>query len=235
MKIENDLYQCVKCNVLQPKLNFHKNKSILGIRSTCKNCRTIDRKNFYKNNKEKELEYCKNYRIKFPEKRKNVCNNWARQNYKWFRELLNNIKNVPCLDCKDYFPFCAMDFDHKNPKEKLFTISEMQSKNENIIFEEIGKCEIVCANCHRIRTFKRINSGKLSYLSKIINPFKERPCADCHIQYMPYVMDFDHKNPKEKLFNISKPLKGNVKIIIEEIKKCDVVCANCHRIRTYIK
>jgi hypothetical protein len=45
-----------------------------------------------------------------------------------------------------------------------------------------------------------------------------------------YVMDFDHVNGGKK-FGISGHRHG-FKGLIEEIKKCDVVCANCHRIRT---
>lgn len=60
---------------------------------------------------------------------------------------------------------------------------------------------------------------------------------DCKIQYPPYVMDFDHRNFLEKEFTISNMfnggcLKSKYKIF-EEIKKCDIVCLNCHRIRTY--
>lgn len=59
-----------------------------------------------------------------------------------------------------------------------------------------------------------------------------KPCADCDIQYRPWQMDFDHKDPSLKSFNIGAEC-GNVghKRLIEEIKKCEVVCANCHRDR----
>ena len=63
---------------------------------------------------------------------------------------------------------------------------------------------------------------------------KDRPCLDCSIKYPPYVMQFDHRNPKEKLFPIgSNYAKVSHKSLIDEIAKCDVVCANCHAIRTY--
>lgn len=64
---------------------------------------------------------------------------------------------------------------------------------------------------------------------------KNRPCADCGIKYPHYVMDFDHRNSNDKIVDISKTLGKNWSLerIKKEIVKCDVVCANCHRIRTY--
>ena len=68
---------------------------------------------------------------------------------------------------------------------------------------------------------------------KLVQSAKNGPCMDCKIKYPYYVMDFDHR--ENKLFNISSCYALDLKKIEEEIKKCDVVCANCHRIRTYNK
>ena len=67
----------------------------------------------------------------------------------------------------------------------------------------------------------------------LLDKFKDKPCMDCGVKYPPYVMDFDHK--KDKLFNISGKVLGGMsfKKLLLEIEKCDLVCANCHRIRTY--
>ncbi|MDQ3748589.1 MAG: hypothetical protein M3367_06190 [Acidobacteriota bacterium] len=62
---------------------------------------------------------------------------------------------------------------------------------------------------------------------------KNRPCADCEKTYPPYVMDFDHT--ENKLFTIGAGLHNYHKKVIAEIAKCDVVCANCHRERTFGK
>lgn len=64
---------------------------------------------------------------------------------------------VPCFDCGNVFPFCAMDFDHRPEEIKLFAISKggnrnATSKNITKIEKEISKCDLVCSNCHRIRT-----------------------------------------------------------------------------------
>jgi hypothetical protein len=70
----------------------------------------------------------------------------------------------------------------------------------------------------------------------IIRDAKSRPCADCGQVYPPYVMDFDHVRGKKR-FNIGLFRAGHTrpKEVLAEIAKCDVVCANCHRERTYGK
>lgn len=68
----------------------------------------------------------------------------------------------------------------------------------------------------------------------IIRAAKSRPCADCDVQYPYYVMQFDHRDPREKKFNIGQvgPTTGEARLRAE-IAKCDVVCANCHAERTH--
>lgn len=68
----------------------------------------------------------------------------------------------------------------------------------------------------------------------IANAFKDVPCADCGKQYPPCVMDFDHAD-SIKVDGVAKMIHKAVPIekLVEEILKCDVVCANCHRIRTH--
>ncbi|MBI4057790.1 hypothetical protein HY405_00500 [Candidatus Microgenomates bacterium] len=70
---------------------------------------------------------------------------------------------------------------------------------------------------------------------EVINALKMVPCADCGKEYPYYVMDFDHRNTKEKLGDISHAMSWSIEKIKREVRKCDVVCANCHRIRTYGK
>lgn len=66
-----------------------------------------------------------------------------------------------------------------------------------------------------------------------IHAQKDRPCLDCGVKYAPWVMDFDHRNPEEKLFNISAKAHYSISKLTREMTKCDLVCANCHRDRTY--
>ncbi len=66
---------------------------------------------------------------------------------------------------------------------------------------------------------------------KYIDAVKGAPCADCGNQFPPECMDFDHVRG-EKLFNVSAMRCANWSRLVAEIKKCDVVCANCHRKRS---
>jgi hypothetical protein len=54
-----------------------------------------------------------------------------------------------------------MDFDHA-PGTKTFNIGrDRGSRSAHVVAAEIAKCEVVCANCHRIRThYRRIGSWK---------------------------------------------------------------------------
>ena len=67
-----------------------------------------------------------------------------------------------------------------------------------------------------------------------INRIKSVPCMDCGIQYPPFVMDFDHRDPTMKTNGVSRLQRSaGWSKVLEEINKCDIVCANCHRIRTH--
>lgn len=62
---------------------------------------------------------------------------------------------------------------------------------------------------------------------------KSQPCADCGVQYSPWVMQFDHVRGA-KLGTISNMVtRASWAEILEEVSKCDVVCANCHAMRTF--
>ena len=64
---------------------------------------------------------------------------------------------------------------------------------------------------------------------------KDKPCQDCGKKYPHYVMDFDHREGEKKLLEVARMVAGgwSLKKIMKEIKKCDIVCSNCHRLRTY--
>jgi len=63
--------------------------------------------------------------------------------------------NKSCADCKENYPYWILEFDHLSNKE--FTISQFRSHRISLekIKEEIQKCEVVCSNCHKNRTFSR--------------------------------------------------------------------------------
>lgn len=73
------------------------------------------------------------------------------------REWIQQLKSVPCMDCQQTYPWYVMDFDHRGEDEKLGDISRMISNGvaEEMLKTEIAKCDVVCANCHRARTWRR--------------------------------------------------------------------------------
>lgn len=98
--------------------------------------------------KEERTEYMRRWRANHRD--------YERQRHKKrkvvIRDFLNKAKNVPCFDCKKAYPYYVMDFDHM--RDKKFNLSDAICGYKSIrkIEEEIKKCQIVCSNCHRIRT-----------------------------------------------------------------------------------
>ena len=80
---------------------------------------------------------------------------------KRYRELMRDFlidkKNRPCQDCGKIYPCYVMDFDHKQGEIKEKEIARMVAGgwSKLKVEKEIRKCDLVCANCHRIRTFNR--------------------------------------------------------------------------------
>ena len=71
-------------------------------------------------------------------------------------EWLIAQKSKPCADCDNRYPFYCMDFDHvRGVKEFGIADSQWSWKSIAQLEVEIAKCELVCANCHRIRTYER--------------------------------------------------------------------------------
>lgn len=70
------------------------------------------------------------------------------------REYIKSLKeSTPCKDCGKQYPYYVMQFDHL--RDKKFNIGSRTSLSKTSILTEIEKCDIVCANCHAERTYKR--------------------------------------------------------------------------------
>lgn len=75
----------------------------------------------------------------------------------WIRAILRRLKDKPCMDCGVKYPYYVMEFDHRDPGTKLIGPSKMQCYGwcEKRIKEELDKCDVVCSNCHKQRTYDR--------------------------------------------------------------------------------
>jgi hypothetical protein len=87
-----------------------------------------------------------------------------KRNRKYVDELRSS---TPCTDCKQIYPAICMDFDHISD-DKSFDICYMVCNSYSLerIKLEIAKCEVVCSNCHRIRTRDR----KLAVSNMVAGP-----------------------------------------------------------------
>ena len=81
------------------------------------------------------------------------------------------------------------------------------------------------------RKKETVKNRRLYNKHKKIKYLKLHPCIECG-ESDPIVLDFDHI--KDKKFNISYMLQGHSwRSIMKEIKKCQVLCSNCHRRKTH--
>jgi hypothetical protein len=84
-------------------------------------------------------------------------------------------KDGKCLDCSGAFPPCVYHFDHRKPLDKIAGIAQMMHRPIEEVKIEADKCDLVCANCHAIRTYgnelvgKKISAAKLGKWEEKLN------------------------------------------------------------------
>ena len=169
-------------------------------------------------------------------------------------EYLREIRQVPCADCGGRFKAYQMDFDHRDRSAKSFRLTSGRAMlmARSRLLEEIGKCDVVCANCHRVRTqrFEATRDRRSpptapsekrkerlwKEQAALLRQIRDVACADCEGRFPVCVMDFDHRDPATKAFTISRKVgRTSSDALLAEIAKCDIVCANCHRERTHLR
>lgn len=135
--------------------------------------------------------------------------------------MTNQNVTKRCSTCKEYLP---VEHFHANKAKK----------------DGLNNC---CKNCQREISRNHYNANKQNYFdrnrevrrqNKIkLLEMRKNPCADCGQTFHPYVMEFDHRQPELKEFSLGRASFGNFNKIKKELEKCDLVCANCHKLRTY--
>lgn len=113
----------------------------------------------------------------------------------------------------------------------------MTSENKSLFVRRYdrdkSKVRPECLECHR-KTQRGYTGDYRKNRRAIIDDLKSVPCMDCGISYPTYVMDFDHREKKSFTIGDSRYTHG-LPAIVAEAAKCDVVCSNCHRVRTHNK
>lgn len=165
--IKNDnskTYICIKCNKnfkhpkgrrqhcleCLPKLKIYllneKNKY-------CRKCnKTLPINQFYKSKNGRPLTYCII-----------CCNTKVRVGKKLLKQVCVDYKGGQCEECQQRFSCLGVyEFHHLDPSKKDFIIAKHKtSKFTDIIKQELDKCQLLCANCHRI-IHEKITDAKLA-------------------------------------------------------------------------
>jgi hypothetical protein len=168
--------------------------------------------------------------------------------------LLRDVRRVPCGECRRSFEPYQMDFDHRDPSIKSFNITQRGLYvSRKRLLVELAKCEIVCANCHRLRTRAQHRARLASTPLRgrglgieyqrarwranaaMLDAMRAAPCADCGDRFPPCAMDFDHPVGVDKIDVVTRLISKSRQRMLAEAAKCDIVCANCHRRRTYVR
>jgi predicted transcriptional regulator len=113
-----------------------------------------------------------------------------------------------------------------------------------LTYDEISR-ELKCSKStisHHLNSNTKANVSKkknrleepTDFLTKI-QIYKERNgCSDCFIMYPHYVLEFDHRPEFKKISNVYRVFKKyGADKAWQEVAKCDVVCSNCHKVRTW--
>ena len=240
--IPDDEKRCTKCQDVKPFEAFaveagrHDGRHVW-----CKDCRRVynekvDWSESYQRRKAKFGGYDKRYKETFQAATK--------RHHERNRQIARQAREKACADCGKRFPWHVMDFDHVSG-EKTSSVSDLiYSAGPARLLREIEKCEVVCANCHRLRTQGRAEGfiENPCYRTKrsrqrllFLRSIKEgEVCEDCKKAFPPCVLDFDHVRG-EKLFSIGTATARSLSSLMEELQKCEIVCANCHRVRTFVR
>ena len=158
---------------------------------------------------------------------------------------------------RDLLEFRVIELDHLSEQEqrergmlqanqkyepKLGNVSTFRSERE--MRREGKKCQNDCCMCHIEDTISRESGNYKRPDPEIIkkeyvdNLKKECGCGVCGYKTNDLFrfLEFDHLDPKNKIAAIAEMVKSNnynLEDIIEEIKKCRIICRHCHKIHTH--
>src|SRR4051812_22627941 len=128
--------RCGACQRDLPLSSFHRRG--LGHQTWCKSCR-------------------KTYDAAYNGRNRLRRSAQKRRYHADFMTWCDSLKaDTPCADCRGVFSPRAMQWDHLPGFDKVDDIGNLSRRhNRRRIIEEIAKCELVCANCHAVRTLTR--------------------------------------------------------------------------------
>jgi hypothetical protein len=130
--------RCGRCGCVKSVDEFHRRGKIC--QAWCKPCRREYDAAYFQLTRERRRDQKRERRARLAE---------------WYRDLK---AGRPCADCGGTFHYAAMVWDHVPGQGKEVEVSRllMQGQSKRRILEEIARCELVCANCHAVRTVERL-------------------------------------------------------------------------------
>ena len=130
--------RCGRCLQVKPVVEFHKWKRGDGLQPWCKACRKAYDAAYSARTLARRRERRAERKVEF---------------MAWYNALKEQL---PCADCGGRFPAPAMQWDHLPGTDKRANVANLLPRLcKSRVLEEIAKCELVCANCHAIRTVSR--------------------------------------------------------------------------------
>ena len=139
--------KCIKCGV---ELIVNENwleSSKKWSKYECRTCR--NKQSTIYNNAHKE--HIKKHWAKYYVDNHDRIKKMQRERHNGLMEILNKLKINGCAICGYNKNPCALDFHHVNPKDKKMIIDAGTIDNSNKrIADELNKCILLCANCHRV-------------------------------------------------------------------------------------
>jgi hypothetical protein len=139
---------CPTCSTLKDVKDFNLDKARSdGLSSQCKECKRIVQRNWYIRNKARHV--------------KNVASRRRAAEVALIKRILQYLRCHPCVDCGETNPV-LLEFDHVRGK-KLDSVCTLISRGFGwgTIEAEIGKCEVRCCRCHRLKTARQFGYRKM--------------------------------------------------------------------------
>jgi len=149
------------------------------------------------------------------------------------KKELVQLKGGCCQICKTYFDELSKYCFH-HIRDKKFTLdqSNLLKYSMNEILNELDKCVLLCHNCHVIEHQNAKNKRKIrkgQQIKEILIEQLGNVCSECgwNSKYTA-TLSFDHLYDKKFELNIKELSYRTIDEINEEVKKCQLLCINCH-------
>jgi len=144
------------------------------------------------------------------------------------KQRLVEARGGRCEDCGYDVSVAALEFHHRDSKTKEFGVGNFNGSWERLV-AEAAKCDLLCANCHRRRHHYRGTVAARGKKTRAIHLMGDR-CGGCSSVVPDSLFEFHHWDARDKKFGISRDgMSRPWEAIAEELLKCVMLCANCHR------